>query len=264
MIPAYNHADYLDEALSSVYSSLNVNVEVLVVDDGSTDHTELIVQKFPQARYLKQENQGSFAAINTGVSLCSNEKIAILNDDDMYTPHYLSHALKLQSFTRADLVATSPTIIGFGDKLRRLVIHQQAAVDKINEYGPLLSLLSINWFVSTSGLVFNRSLFDSIGGFRELDMHSDIDFVLRAAFSSSFQFASNLDGSWSYRCHNTNSGSRIDSKLAASEIPFILQVPLLELSKQGLGKNEVLKLLGHGLTKIEKLQILEDYKESQY
>jgi glycosyltransferase involved in cell wall biosynthesis len=264
VIPAYNHADYLYDALVSAYSSLSVDLEVIVVDDGSTDHTESIVQKFPEARYFKQRNMGAFAAINTGVSLSSHKRIAILNDDDLYTPHYLSNVLKVQSFTGAELVATRPTLTGSGDKLHQLVFHQQVAQDKLSELGPHLSLLSINWFISTSGLVFNRNLFDAIGGFRDLDMHHDIDFVLRAAFSGNFQFASNLDGSWKYRCHTANASSKIKAKNAKTEIPLFLQIPLRELSNNGVSKNQVLKLLGHGMTEIEKIRILDDYNELKY
>jgi len=261
VIPAYNHADFLEEALVSVYSSIEVNLEVIVVDDGSTDHTELVVQKFPEVLYLKQKNMGAFAAINNGINKSSYERIAILNDDDLYTPHYLSNVVRIQTFTGADLVATLPKLIGSGKKLDELAFHQRVAQDKLHEFGPHLSLLSINWFISSSGLVFTRNLFDSIGGFQNLDMHHDIDFTLRAAFNPNFQFASNLDGSWHYRCHTRNTSSKIKVERFKSEIPLFLQHPVTELSNHGISKSDVFKLLGHGLTDIEKLRILDDYKD---
>lgn len=89
VIPAYNTEATIERALNSVYAQTYPNIiEVIVVDDGSTDRTaEIVKTKFPQVRYVYQENAGPGAARNHGVRLAQGELIAFLDADDFWLPH---------------------------------------------------------------------------------------------------------------------------------------------------------------------------------
>ncbi len=89
VIPAYNVAHYLDEALESARAQTYRAFEIIVVDDGSTDETAQVAQSGGDVRYLKQERQGCGLARNTGVEMARGELLAFLDADDLWAPNKL-------------------------------------------------------------------------------------------------------------------------------------------------------------------------------
>lgn len=91
IIPTYNHASFLAEAIESVLRQLYSHFEIIVVDDGSTDSTRKVAARFEdQIRYIWQQNQGLSAARNTGLRVADGTIIALLDADDLYEPSFLS------------------------------------------------------------------------------------------------------------------------------------------------------------------------------
>lgn len=93
VIPAYNTAPYIDEALSSVFAQTLRDFEVIVVNDGSPDTDELERALKPhrgRITYIKQENKGVSAARNTGILAAKAPLVALLDSDDAWDPEYLS------------------------------------------------------------------------------------------------------------------------------------------------------------------------------
>jgi len=88
VIIAYNCAEYVGHAIQSVLEQTWTRLEVIVVDDGSTDATHAVVQGFsdPRVKYVRQENKGVPAARNEGVRHASGEFIAFLDCDDWWLP----------------------------------------------------------------------------------------------------------------------------------------------------------------------------------
>jgi glycosyltransferase involved in cell wall biosynthesis len=87
VIPAYNAATYIAEALASVYAQDVQPLDVIVVDDGSSDGCLAIAQaRFPTIRGLRQENAGIGAARNRGVAAAHGEYLAFLDADDLWPP----------------------------------------------------------------------------------------------------------------------------------------------------------------------------------
>ena len=90
IIPTFNRACWLKEAIESVFSQSFTDYELIVVDDGSTDDTrEMCAQYGDKVRYLFQKNQGSPAARNYGISRARGKYIALLDDDDLWLPDRL-------------------------------------------------------------------------------------------------------------------------------------------------------------------------------
>jgi len=99
IIPVYNCERYLAEAIESVLSQTYRSVEVIVVDDGSTDASASVAQQFiPPVRYYYQPNSGPSAARNRGVDLSKGDFLAFLDSDDVWTPD----KLKIQMATFED------------------------------------------------------------------------------------------------------------------------------------------------------------------
>ena len=85
VLPTFNRREFLREALESVQDQSYSNLEVMVVDDGSTDDTGRMVENsFPLVRYTWQENQGPAAARNRGIKMTRGEWLAFLDSDDLW------------------------------------------------------------------------------------------------------------------------------------------------------------------------------------
>src|SRR5438552_1251330 len=93
IIPSYNHAHFLPESIESVLQQTIQDFEIVVIDDGSTDDTAAIVAKYPQVRYLRQENRGLAAALNTGIRETSGRFLIFLDADDKLLPCALEASL---------------------------------------------------------------------------------------------------------------------------------------------------------------------------
>lgn len=90
IIPTYNYGHFLDECLHSAFRQKGVNLEIIVVDDGSTDDTGQRINRYRnRVKYIYQENQGLSAARNTGIRASSGRYIQFLDADDLLGPECL-------------------------------------------------------------------------------------------------------------------------------------------------------------------------------
>jgi len=95
IIPAYNRQTYIAEAVRSALSQSQSPLEVIVVDDGSTDGTRQVLEQFfSEVRYEVQPHCGAGAARNRGAELASAEFLAFLDADDMWPPHKVARQLE--------------------------------------------------------------------------------------------------------------------------------------------------------------------------
>lgn len=92
IIPVYNGENYLSQAIDSVIDQTYSPIELIIVDDGSTDKSKEIASSYSQVNYVYQENQGVAIARNTGIFKSQGEYIAFLDQDDIWT----ANKLKLQ------------------------------------------------------------------------------------------------------------------------------------------------------------------------
>ena len=97
IIPTYNRADKLKDAIDSVYNQTYKNFQLIIIDDGSTDSTDQLIKEFPLLEYIKQNHAGSSAARNKGLKHAKGELIASLDSDDVWNPLFLERCVtKLQ------------------------------------------------------------------------------------------------------------------------------------------------------------------------
>lgn len=96
VIPCYNGAAYLRETLASVLAQTYQPIEVLVIDDGSTDNSAAIANEFgPPVRVIQQPNQGGSVARNRGIDEAQGDWIAFLDADDLWLPEKLERQVRL-------------------------------------------------------------------------------------------------------------------------------------------------------------------------
>jgi len=249
IIPAYNHATYLYDAVNSVLNSTYKNLELIVVDDGSIDNTEEVARFFPEVQYLYQANRGAHAAINKGIEISSGEYIAILNDDDIYHPHHIEVGIKNLLDYGNDFFIGRCQVFGAGQKYHAMINHIQASEDTINSHGFVESILKINWATSTSSFIFSRALSAHLSGFEQFQICHDLDFILRALFQNNISFGVSVGPTWSYRCHETNSGSKISKQQQDMEIIYSMGRCLIQVNQD---PSALIEKIGYGLSRAFK------------
>jgi glycosyltransferase involved in cell wall biosynthesis len=118
IIPAYNAAAHIGNALESVLAQSFTDCEVMLINDGSSDSEELeksIQPYLSRITYLKQDNQGPSAARNLGIRHARGEWLAFLDSDDSWLPNYLAEQLRfLWSNPKVDMVYCDATLEGSG------------------------------------------------------------------------------------------------------------------------------------------------------
>jgi glycosyltransferase involved in cell wall biosynthesis len=95
IIPCYNLAKYLPDAIQSCLSIPQIQPEIIVVNDGSTDATAEVAGSFPGIRHIYQSNQGLAAARNTGMSVANGEFICFLDADDWFLPENIHYSVSI-------------------------------------------------------------------------------------------------------------------------------------------------------------------------
>lgn len=187
VIPAYNHERYVGDAVKSVLDQTMPDLELVVVNDGSTDRTGDVVQGYtdPRLRYYYQENQDAFNTINRGISLAEGEYIAILNSDDMFTQDRLERLLK--HCREEDRVCTFSDVIPIDDENREFTDKQfgwnvwhRGNRDFFFSCDDLFTaFLHGNFMVTTSNLFMTAEAARRVGLFSPLRYLHDYDYMFR-------------------------------------------------------------------------------------
>ena len=91
IIPSYNHAQYIENAIQSVLDQTYQNLELIVVDDGSQDQSHAVISKFSNhpkiTTILNKQNKGQSSVLNQAIRLAKGKYISLLPSDDWYLPH---------------------------------------------------------------------------------------------------------------------------------------------------------------------------------
>jgi len=181
IITTYNGATrgYLEEAILSVLNQTYQNFNLLIVDDGSTDETKELCQKYlkdDRINYVHRENGGPAAARNIGIKFAASDLITFLDDDDTYEPNMLQ---EMHTYFTSH---TDPNIGMVYCRTKRIknneTITSPIQTIKKNTYEDLF----FGNFITTSALLIHKTVFDEVGYFREnLKYSEDYDMWLRIA-----------------------------------------------------------------------------------
>lgn len=214
VIPSYCHAAYIADCLRSVYEQTYRSIELIVIDDGSSDGSPVIIGDLLAAcpfpyRFIARENRGAHATINEGVALAAGEFINVLNSDDRFSPDRIRRLVDEVCCTGAEWGFSNVQIIdGFGEAVNDAAPGTRAAnLERILSEGPRATtfgfgLLKSNFAVTTGNLFVSRELFLSLGGFSDLRYNHDWEFALKATLESEPVYIS--EKLYLYRLHEHN------------------------------------------------------------
>ena len=175
VIPTYNRASLLERALASVGEQTLLPLEVIVVDDGSSDDTrEVVAHSAVEAHYLHQQNQGVSAARNRGVGAARGAWIALLDSDDAWMPDKLEAQMAaLAEAPQLRICHTDEIWIRNGRRVNPGLRHRKRGGWILRHCLPLC-------VISPSSTLIHRQVFDCVGGFDEsLPACEDYDLWLR-------------------------------------------------------------------------------------
>jgi glycosyltransferase involved in cell wall biosynthesis len=113
IIPAFNHAQYIEQSVASILGQTYRNLELIVINDGSTDDTMARLVGFTDRRFraVTQQNSGPSAAMNHGLRLARGEFVALLGADDVAEPQRIASQVEVLEATRYAAVFSKPTVI---------------------------------------------------------------------------------------------------------------------------------------------------------
>jgi glycosyltransferase involved in cell wall biosynthesis len=181
VIPSYNAATYLPQALASIRTQLRAPDEIVVVDDGSTDDSPELARR-AGARVLRTPtNGGPAAARNLGIREARGDVVAFLDADDLWEPTHLAVLLQLlERHPSAVLAFSRERRIGGWEGEHPRVLPENEAVDA---FWPLLR----KNFIPQMGVVARRDALSAVGGYDESMRYAeDYDLWLRLALRFPF------------------------------------------------------------------------------
>jgi len=209
VMPVYNHERFVARALASVAAQSAPPRELVVVDDGSSDGSAGVVERFAldapfPVTLARQTNRGAHVAINRGLALASCETLALINSDDAYERDRLARlapALGPSSM----LAWSGVTFVDEDDRPAANPATEALAASIRTVRTPderIEALTRTNLAVSSGNLVFRRSLLDMIGAFAALEVCHDWDFVLAASAVTGIAVVP--EPLYRYRIHGAN------------------------------------------------------------
>lgn len=203
IIPCYNQAVYLAEAIASAVDQTRAPREVVVIDDGSTDDTAAVARSFPTVRYHRQENRGAAAARNAGLRASSADLVVFLDADDRLLPGAIEAGAD-------DLEAHPDCAMTFGrygylnmDRRERGFPTNRTVDDSYE------AMLHQNFIVVPAAAMFRRSALEEIGGFDE-SMTNCEDYDLYLRIMRDWPTSMHDEVVAQYRRHDTNKSRNLD------------------------------------------------------
>jgi len=199
VIPCYNHAQYLPDAIASVLQQTRAASEIIVVDDGSTDDTAKVAASFGDAIcYLYQPNGGLSAARNTGIRAAGGDYIGLLDSDDLWLPDYLSVlGAMLDDEPRLGAVYGGSQFVDAGAR------PLSQTVTKTYPPEALHSVLVRGAFFPPSAVVMRKTALEQVGLF-DTGLRACEDWDMWLRISAQFPFGGSSRVLALYRMHGNN------------------------------------------------------------
>ena len=201
VIPNFNYSKYVCEAIDSVISQSYKNIEIIVVDDGSTDNSvELISQNYPGIKLIVKENGGVSSARNLGITESKGEYICFLDSDDVWNEKKIERQLEVALGNKSLFVYTGFTACDYE------LISYQRFLPRFHGDCQIyyrLKPTSAIALLGTSTAMISRELMSEVGFFdTDLKTSADWDFMRRLSKIAFFDFVS--DSLVMYRRHSEN------------------------------------------------------------
>lgn len=187
IIPTFNKAQFIEEAVESVLGQSYRNLEIIVVDDGSTDNTRDVLKKYQNnIAYVSQNNNGPSSARNYGIRTARADHIAFLDSDDVWFPEKLEAQMEVMSRNQTvGLVGCGAYTIDSEGRIQKEYISEKYHTRQ----EVLRDLQTRKISFNPSIVLVKRACIDRVGGFKDgLHYGEDWDLWLRIAKHYEIEF----------------------------------------------------------------------------
>jgi glycosyltransferase involved in cell wall biosynthesis len=212
VIPVYNNRNFIGDAIESVLCQTLSPLEIIVVDDGSTENNNDILKKYSKKIiFIQQENRGPASARNTGIRNAKGDFIAFLDSDDIWVPNKMEKQMALFS-SNPDLVMVYSRFVVFDGK----ACENMADWPKSVYSGEIFEKLLAENFIAMSSVVVKSLILTTIGMFDEsLITAEDTNLYLKIA--KRWKIGGVKDVLVRRRNHGENLSSRVDVPIGTLE-----------------------------------------------
>ena len=152
IVPTYNRATFIEETLDSILSQTYTNIEILVIDDGSTDNTFEILKRYDgKIEVISRENLGESRTVNQGFDLATGKYVCVVNSDDPILKDCFSSLVPI--------LENNPTaLVAYGDWVRIGPKHEFIKYEKLKEYTIENMLREVNFGLGPGTLIRKSAL----------------------------------------------------------------------------------------------------------
>ncbi len=176
IIPVYNVRAYLKSCLDSVFSQTYTNLEILLVDDGSTDGSSDLCDSFEKTdsrvRVIHQKNRGLSGARNRGIEAAAGDWLTFVDSDDRIRPDYCRVLHDLLTFHQADMSICNFAVVSeTGEEIPRTSPLKKETLSGYEALGKLQEYYAV-YYTTAWAAMYRRALFDNLR-FREGRLHED-------------------------------------------------------------------------------------------
>ena len=248
IVPSFNHVRYISEALDSIYNQSYSNIELIIIDDKSTDSSLKLITRWianleSKTRFfdihfsINEQNRGAASSLNEGLKKANGELVTFLNSDDFYDKYRLEKLV--DSYSGEDYFCAFGPIECLTEKGGNVDFDLIAKVESIPDRldGKLtcfLALLQENIAVTSGNIIVSKRLSQKLEGFENLQYCHDWDFLIRAGRYCEIRFVENA---WYfYRLHSSNSFRDLSNK-ANIESEFVRTTSKVLIHHPGAASN---------------------------
>lgn len=192
VIPSFNHGRYIESALRSVLHQSLTDLELIIIDDGSSDDSASILRRYRDNRLtvVFQKNSGADAAINRGLQMCSGQYLAILNSDDIFETSRFEDMISVMESEKTSfscswlrLIDSAGGILGVKEGWQSMLPAWANPTLEIADQNNIFlnRLFQSNFISTTSNMLFEAKVIKKVGMMNPLRFCHDWDFAVRVA-----------------------------------------------------------------------------------
>lgn len=232
IMPSYNHAPYIGQAIESVLSQTLADLELIIIDDGSTDGTREILQRYSDPRLkvvLRERNVGAAQGSNDGLRMASAPFVAMISSDDFFAPHKLETQLRaIRADANVAAVFCRPRIVDHAGNEFPPGAHPWSGLFSSGRWARpqlLRRLFYEGNFLCHPSVLLRREIYDRAGDYDvRLSSLGDCDMWMRTAIAVDGDFVVLDAPLLSFRAHETNTSgpSAANVQCGENEWPLIV------------------------------------------